>query len=253
MKKRIILVVLALVLLVCVSCSQGEPADTTETDNVTSENILTTDAPEPTEESIEESESEADTSEVTDYITQDTEEEYHKEPVGFVKHFRTYEDLLDFSSWGNITSEQWENDHKLGPHYDEAIAAFKKVSEVPIPVPKDVSVLTEETFGATYSEEPNCLDIIYIVDDVYYRFAYEYQKEEPFKYEIDPVLANVPIFNTTIDIYLFEGQDTYVTSTWIENVVVLISVYKKGGQIPSPEEISFDNFNFVNLSELSEK
>ena len=60
MKKRIILVMLALVLLVCVSCSQGEPADTTETDNVTSENILTTDAPEPIEESIEESESEAD-------------------------------------------------------------------------------------------------------------------------------------------------------------------------------------------------
>ena len=133
MKKIIVLVLLALVLLVCVSCSQGEPADTTETDNVTTDNSLTTELSEPTEETIKESESESDMSEDTDIITQDTEEEYHKEPMGYDGTCRTYEDLLNFSTWGNVTSEQWEKDKEYKNRwwlsYDEAMAAFKRMED----------------------------------------------------------------------------------------------------------------------------
>lgn len=282
MKKIIVLVMLALVLLVCVSCSQGEPADTTETDNVTTDNSLTTELSESTEESTEEvtteesteesieesteeaseeSESESDTSEDTDIITQDTEEEYHEEPMGYGVTCRTYEDLLNFSSWGNVTSEQWEKDKEYKNRwwlsYDEAMAAFKKVSESPIPLPKDANAFPDENFGVTYYECPNRLYLIYVVDDVYYSFSYMYddRRTEPYKYEDAPVLTNAPFFNTTIDLYLPKAGDgdRYVTTTLIENVFVIISVYKKGGELPSLEEISFDNFNFVNISELSEK
>jgi len=95
-------------------------------------------------------------------------------------------------------------------------------------------------FGATYTFEREDLDIVFITQNVHICFSYKYALTETYQYDSEPLLENLPIHNTAMNLY--DGGRYPVGSVMIDTVPVLFVVYS--------EDISSDLLNDFEFREI---
>ncbi len=95
-------------------------------------------------------------------------------------------------------------------------------------------------FGATYTLERDDLDIVFITQNVHVCFSYKYALTETYQYDSEPLLENLSIYNTTMNLY--DGGRYPVGSVMIDTVPVLFVVYS--------EDVSPDLLNDFEFREI---
>lgn len=102
-------------------------------------------------------------------------------------------------------------------------------------------------FGASWRPSTKCLDIIYIIDNVKYRFKYYFDNDAEWNCD-EPAALDVQVGPYTVDFELRE-HPTYEKFFFggIEIQSAYVAIWALGNEIDSP---SFEAFSFVPLSSI---
>ena len=101
---------------------------------------------------------------------------------------------------------------------------------------------------ATWYTEKNSLDIVYVIDDVQYRFLYFFGLDYQWESEEGPIAQGVKLGPYTVDFWAQESNvfdARYYGYIKLDDVYVAIIVMGDGLDAPS-----FDDFRFVPLSSI---
>lgn len=99
-----------------------------------------------------------------------------------------------------------------------------------------------EGFGATYYVDRNELDVIYKINGIRYRFIYSFNTTKDYMREETPVLSNIPIGSSVLDLYQAESGGLF--GSIIEGTTsIYIIVYTE-----DLNSVDFDCFDFSVIS-----
>lgn len=120
-----------------------------------------------------------------------------------------------------IYMQQYDHDVSDSVEQEEMKEAAEIISGHLYPFVKEGVII--EGFNATYTIDRAELDIIVITANTHVCFSYKYELTETFKYDSEPILEELPIHNTTMNLY-FAGYYP-VGSVLLDTVPILLVVH----------------------------
>ncbi len=99
-----------------------------------------------------------------------------------------------------------------------------------------------ESFGATYYVDRNELNVIYKINGIRYRFIYSFNTTKDYVHEGTPVLSNIPIGSSLLNLY--QAESGGLVGSIIEGTTsIYVIVYT--------EDLNSVDFNYFNFSAIS--
>ena len=173
-----------------------------------------------------------------------TEERTHDEAPSLIV-FNSIDHIAEFVQAANGSEAQYEQYQDQYDHYelryrDQAYAreiAFLISGHYYPFLKSDTQVEIREI---SYALEQKNLIIIYWINGTRYRFIYEYGKNDVYQYETEPLLDDLPIHTTTMDLY--QRDTSIVGYVTLDTMPIFIGIHTN-----DPEQITMEHFNFCQI------
>lgn len=161
--------------------------------------------------------------------------------------FHTLSEIKSFLDVSNASGDSSANEKEMDTICDYVPqSSAENISEIASSLLFPVTVKTE--LGATYFEEYQSLDLIYVIDGVQYRFIYFFESDYVWNVEEDPAVQNVMVGPYRVDFWKLDHPNfAYQYYGFVKTDRVYLRITVLGENV---SDFSFDAFDFVPLSSI---